>query len=144
MAASEQDRPAVARRRAQRKTHQGRIAPCRLVFIDETRAKTNMAPRRGWGPRGERLRAKVPHGRWRTMTFLAGLRSDRIVAPWVVDGPSNGATCRVYVERVLVPTRAPGDIVVTDNLGSHKRPAIRAPFARPAPSSSTCRPTAPT
>jgi putative transposase len=85
-----------------------------------------MAPLRGWGPRGERLRAKAPHGRWRTMTFLAGLRSDRIVAPWIVDGPINGASFRIYVERVLVPTLAPGDIGVMDNLGSHKSPAIRA------------------
>ena len=111
--------PAVARRRAQWKTHQGRIAPSRFVFIDETWAKTNMAPLRGWGRRGERLRAKVPHGRWRTMTFLAGLRSDRIVAPWIVDGPINGATFRVYVERVLVPTLAPGDIVV---MGQPRQP----------------------
>jgi transposase len=126
VAASEQDRPAIARRRAQWKTYQGRIDPHRFVFIDETWAKTNMAPLRGWGPRGARLRAKVPHGRWRTMTFLAGLRSDRIVAPWIVDGPINGASFRVYVERVLVPTLAPGDIVVMDNLGSHKSSAIRA------------------
>lgn len=85
-----------------------------------------MAPLYGWGPKGERLRAKVPHGRWRTMTFLAGLRSDRIVAPWVVNGPIDGTSFRIWVERVLVPTLEPGDIVVMDNLGSHKSPAIRA------------------
>lgn len=89
-----------------------------------------MAPLRGWGPRGVRVTAKVPHGHWKTMTFLAGLRSDRIVAPWVVDGPINGESFRIYVERVLVPTLAPGDIVVMDNLGSHKGPAIRAAIRR--------------
>ena len=98
--ASEQDRPAVARRRERWKAHQDRIDPSRLVFIDETWTKTNMAPLRGWGPRGERLTAKVPHDRWRTMTFLAGRRADRIVAPWVIDGPINGASFRVYLEQL--------------------------------------------
>jgi transposase len=96
-----------------------------LVFIDETWTKTNMAPLRGWGPRGSRLRAKVPQGRWKTMTFLAALRHDRIDAPWLLGGPINGATFRLYVEQVLVPTLRPGDIVVMDNLGSHKGRAVR-------------------
>ncbi len=125
MLASEQDRPDVARRRAQWTAHQSRVAPARLVFIDETWTKTNMAPLRGWGPRGRRLRAKVPQGRWKTMTFLAALRHDRIAAPWLLDGPINGETFRLYVEKVLVPTLRPGDIVVMDNLGSHKRRAVR-------------------
>lgn len=89
-----------------------------------------MAPLRGWSSRGVRLRAKVPHGRWQTMTFLAALRSDRIEAPWLIDGPINGERFRIYVEQVLVPTLKPGDIVILDNLGSHKgklvRRAIRA------------------
>jgi hypothetical protein len=72
----------VARRRAQWTRYQGRIDPARLVFIDETWTKTNMAPLRGWAPRGERLKAKVPHRRWKTMTFLAALRHDRVDAPW--------------------------------------------------------------
>jgi transposase len=72
-----------------------------------------------------RLRAKVPHGRWKTMTFLAALRSDRIDAPWLIDGPINGARFRIYVEQVLVPTLKPGDIVIMDNLGSHKGKAVR-------------------
>ena len=115
----------MARRRAQWTAYQNRVEPLRLVFIDETWTKTNMAPIRGWGPRGLRLRAKVPQGRWRTMTFLAALRHDRIDAPWLLAGPINGETFRLYVEKVLVPTLRPGDIVIMDNLGSHKGRAIR-------------------
>jgi transposase len=85
-----------------------------------------MAPLRGWCARGQRLHAKVPHGHWKTMTFLAALRNDRIEAPWVLDGPINGEAFRLYVEKVLVPTLQPGDIVVLDNLGSHKGRAVRA------------------
>lgn len=84
-----------------------------------------MAPLRGWGPRGRRLIAKVPHGRWRTMTFLAALRHDRIDAPWFIEGPINGESFRLYVEKVLLPTLRRGDIVVMDNLGSHKSKAVR-------------------
>jgi transposase len=107
------------------KKYQGRLDPRRLVFIDETWAKTNMAPLRGWGPRGQKLIAKAPHGRWRTLTFLAALRHDRIDAPCVIDGPINGETFRAYVEQFLVPTLNPGDLVVMDNLGSHKGQAVR-------------------
>ena len=99
--------------------------PQRLVFIDETWTKTNMAPLRGWAPRGQRLKAKVPHGKWRTLTFLAALRHDRIEAPWLLDGPINGECFGIYVERVLLPTLKPGDIVIMDNLGSHKAKAVR-------------------
>ena len=84
-----------------------------------------MAPLRGWAPRGPRLKAKVPHGKWKTMTFLAALRHDRIDAPWLLDGPINGERFRIYVEQVLVPTLKPGDIVIMDNLGSHKSKAVR-------------------
>lgn len=105
--------------------HQDRVAPERLVFIDETWTKTNMVALRGWAPRGHRLIAKVPHGHWKTMTFLAALRHDRIEAPWLLDGPIDGDSFRTYVERVLVPTLKPGDIVVMDNLGSHKSKAVR-------------------
>ena len=87
--------------------------------------KTNMGPLRGWAPRGQRLPGQVPYGHWKTMTFLAALRCDRIDAPWVLDGPINGESFRVYVEHVLVPALAQGDIVVMDNLGSHKGKAIR-------------------
>ncbi len=123
--ASEQDRPDVARRRIQWRKYQGRIDPGRLVFIDETWTKTNMAPLRGWAPCGERLLAKVTHGHWKTMTFLAALRHDRIDAPWLLDGPINGERFRIYIEKVLLPTLKPDDIVVADNLGSHKSKAVR-------------------
>ena len=84
-----------------------------------------MAPLRGWAPRGMRLKAKVPHGHWKTMTFLAALRHDRIDAPWLLDGPIDGDSFRAYVEKVLVPTLRPGEIVILDNLGSHKGKVVR-------------------
>ena len=84
-----------------------------------------MAPLRGWGPRGKRLDARVPHGHWKTLTFIAALRHDRIDAPWVVDGPINGDIFTAYVRQVLVPTLAKGDIVILDNLGSHKGEVAR-------------------
>jgi putative transposase len=84
-----------------------------------------MAPLRGWGERGKRIEAAVPHGHWQTQTFIAALRHDRVEAPWVLDGPINGESFRVYVEVELVPTLKPGDIVVMDNLGSHKGKAVR-------------------
>ena len=105
--------------------YQGQVAPERLVFIDETWTKTNMAPLRGWSERGTRLTAKVPHGHWKTTTFLAALRHDRIDAPWLLDGPIDGETFRIYVEKVLVPTLKPDQIVIMDNLGSHKGKAVR-------------------
>jgi transposase len=116
----------VARKRARWKAYQGRIAPSRLVFIDETWVKTNMAPLRGWGPRGKRLKGYAPYGHWKTLTFIAALRHDRIDAPWVIDGPINGEMFLLYVEEVLAPTLREGDIVVMDNLGSHKGKAARA------------------
>jgi len=115
----------VARRRAQWKKYQNRLDPARLVFIDETWAKTNMTRLRGWAPRGCKLLAKVPRGHWRTLTFLAALRHDRIDAPGVIDGPINGESFLAYVEQVLVPALKPGDIVIIDNLGSHKGKAVR-------------------
>jgi transposase len=123
--AGERDRPDVARRRAQWVQYQNKIAPERLVFIDETWTKTNMAPLRGWAPLGTRLKAKVPHGHWKTTTFLAALRHDRIDAPWLVNGPIDGESFQAYVEKVLAPTLRPGDIVIMDNLGSHKGKAVR-------------------
>lgn len=84
-----------------------------------------MAPLRGWAPLGERLVAKVPWGHWNTTTFIAALRVDRIEAPWLLDGPMNGESFRIYVEHELVPTLKPGDIVIADNLSSHKNKAAR-------------------
>jgi transposase len=104
------------------------------VFIDETWAKTNMTPLRGWSKRGSKLVAKAPFGKWKTLTFVAALRCDRIDAPCVLDGPINGTSFLAYVVQFLVPTLAPGDIVIMDNLGSHKghgvRKAIREAGAR--------------
>jgi transposase len=85
-----------------------------------------MTPLRGWGPRGQRLVAKAPHGHWKTLTFVAALRCDRIDAPLVFDGPINGQSFAAYVEQALAPTLKSGDIVVLDNLGSHKGVAVRA------------------
>ena len=114
--------------------YQNRIDPARLVFIDETWTKTNMAPLRGWAPCGQRLPGKAPYGHWKTMTFLAALRHDRLTAPWLIDGPIDSQSFLQYVEEVLVPTLKPGDIVIIDNLGSHKgkpvRQAIRAAGAK--------------
>ena len=84
-----------------------------------------MAALRGWAPRGQRLPTKVPHGRWKTMTFLAALRHDRIAAPWFLEGPIDGDSFRLYVEKILLPTLHPGDIVVMDNLGSHRNKIVR-------------------
>lgn len=123
--ADEQLRRDVVWRRRRWKAWQSRFDPQRLVFIDETWIKTNMAPLRGWCPRGSRLTGYAPHGRWRTMTFLAALRCDRLTAPCVFDGPINGECFRAYVDQLLLPTLKTGDIVIMDNLGSHKSKAVR-------------------
>ena len=91
-----------------------------MVFIDETGASTKMARRYGRCPKGQRLTMAVPHGHWKTTTFLAALRHDRIDAPCVIDGPMNGELFRACVEQFLAPTLSPGDIVVMDNLPAHK------------------------
>ncbi len=106
--------------------------------------KTNMAPLRGWGPKGKRLPAKAPYGHWKRLTFIAALRHDRIDAPFVIDGPINGELFTAYVEQVLAPTLNRGDIVILDNLGSHKGKATRQTSEKRAPTSSSCRPTAQT
>jgi transposase len=124
--AVEQDRPDILKRRWAWFEGQPDLDPDRLVFIDETWASTKMARTHGRAPRGERLRSPVPHGHWKTTTFVAGLRNSGIVAPMVLDGPINGATFQAYIEQVLVPELKCGDIVVMDNLGSHKGAAVRA------------------
>lgn len=123
--ASEQDRPKVARRRLQWQQRQDKIDARRLVFIDETWAKMNMTPTHGRCPIGQRLVAKVPHGHRKTLTFVAALRCDGITAPCLLNQPINAVSFRTYVEQFLVPTLRPGDIVVMDNLSSHKGKAIR-------------------
>jgi transposase len=95
------------------------------VFLDETWTTTNMARLRGRSPRGKRLLAAVPHGHWRTSTFLGGLRVDRMVAPLVLDGAINGDAFLAYVEQFLAPTLSVGDIVIADNLASHKVTGVR-------------------
>jgi transposase len=115
----------VRRHRARWRTYQGLIDPKRLVFIDETWAKTNMTRLYGWSPKGQRLIDKVPHGHWKTATFLAALRNDRVDAPCLFDGPINGERFLAYVEQFLVPTLSAGDVVILDNLGSHKAKAVR-------------------
>ena len=115
----------MKRHRLRWRSHQRRVDPSRLVFIDETWTKTNMTRLYGWAQRGRRLVAKVPHGHWKTATFLAALRNDRIEAPCLFDGPINGERFLAYVEQFLVPTLKRNDIVVLDNLGSHKGKAVR-------------------
>lgn len=94
------------------------------MFIDETWASTNMARRHGRSPRGQRLRMGVPHGHWKVTTFIAGLSTRGIVAPFVLDGPINRDAFETYVADVLVPDLRPGDIAVMDNLSSHKGPRL--------------------
>jgi transposase len=100
--------------------------PERLVFIDETWASTNMARRYGRAPCGERLRMSIPHGHWKTTTFIGALRLSGMTAPMVLDGPINGRAFQAYVDQVLVPELKPGDLVIMDNLGSHKGAGVRA------------------
>lgn len=102
------------------------VDPARLIFIDETWTATNMARTHGRCARGERLRSPVPHGRWKTTTFVAGRRLSGIAAPFVLDGPINRVAFQTYVEQVLIPELTPGDLVVMDNLGSHKGATVRA------------------
>jgi transposase len=99
----------------------------RLAFIDETSVKTNMVKTTGWAPRGQRLVDHAPFGHWRTQTFIGALRHDRLDAPWVLDGAMNSEMFDLYVETQLAPTLRPGDVVILDNLSSHKSPgAARA------------------
>jgi len=104
---------------------QPRIDVSGFVCVDETWTKTNMAPLHGWSPVGERCISCVPHGHWLTQTFIAGLTPSGIIAPSVFDGPINGESFLAYVEQILLPTLVRGDIVIMDNLGSHKGRAVR-------------------
>ena len=110
------------RRRVWIETRQSDMANMleRLVFIDETSLKTNLVKTTGWAPRGQRLIDHAPFGHWHTQTFIAGLAHDGLIAPWVLDGALNRASFDAYVERVLTPALRPGQIVVADNLSSHK------------------------
>jgi transposase len=123
--AAEQDRPDVQAQRAWWQVAMLGLDPWRLVFIDETGVNTKMTRRYGRAPRGARVIAKVPHGHWKTTTFVAALRSDGLTAPLVVDGAMNGDVFLAYVQQQLTRTLRPGDIVIMDNLASHKRAGVR-------------------
>ncbi len=114
----------MAAARAAWRAWQASLDPARLVFIDETGANTAMARRCGRAKRGARVVAPVPHGHWKTTTFVAGLRLTGLSAPFVIDQPMNGAIFQTYVKRCLAPTLRPGDIVIMDNLSSHKSQAV--------------------
>ena len=124
--AAEQDRDDVVQARAAWRAEQPRLNPGKLVFIDETWVKTNMTRRYGRAPRGQRVLDAVPHGHWKTTTFVAALRCDGVTAPGVFDGPIDGACFVAYVEQVLVPTLRRGDIVIMDNLRAHKVAGVEA------------------
>jgi transposase len=124
--ATEQDRPDVLKRRWDWFEGQLDLDPERLVFIDETWASTNMARRHGRCRRGQRLRSGVPHGHWKTTTLVAGLRRTGMMAPMVLDGLINREAFTAYVRQVLIPELHPGDIVIMDNLSSHKTPVVAA------------------
>lgn len=125
LVAAEQERPDVALKRIDWRSNELNIDPEHLVFIDETSAKTNMTRTRGRSLKGTRLVARVPHGHWKTTTFVAALRSSGLTAPMVVDGAINGAIFLAYVQQQLVPTLSKNDIVVMDNLSSHKVAGVR-------------------
>ncbi len=124
----------MAEARQRWREDQPSLDPARLVFIDETGTSTNMTRLRGRARRGARVVGRVPHGHWKITTFVAGLRCDAVTAPFVIDRPMNGPIFRTYLKRCLIPTLTPGDIVIMDNLSSHKvagvREAIEAAGAR--------------
>jgi len=128
--AAERDRPDVAAKRAEWAAAQPGLDPAQLKFVDETWASTNMARQYGRSPKGQRLVGTVPHGHWKTTTFVAAIGALGMEAPMVIDGAMNGELFTAYVERVLVPTLHPGDIVVRDNLTAHKKPAVRRAIER--------------
>jgi transposase len=109
---------------------QPELDPARLVFVDETGASTKMARLYGRAPQGKRCVAAVPHGHWKTTTFVGGLRQSGMTAPMVLDGPMNAVAFLAWVEQVLAPTLSSGDIVVLDNLPAHKQVAVRAAIER--------------
>src|SRR5437588_2434415 len=123
--AAERERVDVARARRRRIREQGMLDPARLVFIDETAVSTNMVRLGGRAPRGVRLIGHVPLGEWKTITFVAALRRNKMTAPMVVDGPMTGEMFLAYVEQCLVPTLRPSDIVVMDNCRVHLVAGIR-------------------
>jgi transposase len=134
MHAAEQEREDVRAAREAWFAGQLDLDPDRLVFLDETAAKTSMARRYGWSPRGERCRIAAPAGHWKTTTVIAGLRTNGPSALALLDGPITGEHFRAYVTQTLVPSLRRGDTVILDNLGAHKvagvREAVEAAGAR--------------
>jgi transposase len=125
--AEEQSRPDVAaKREAWRRDVMPKLDPAKLVFLDETAAKTNMTRTHGYAPRGERLDGFAPYRRWQTTTFMGAMRADGFLAPMVVDGAMTGELFLAYVERVLIPELRPGSVVVMDNLSCHTQAGVRA------------------
>jgi transposase len=123
--ASEQERAdVVAARETWRQMQQG-LDPTKLVFLDESGVKTNMARRHGRAKKGKKVGASIPHGHWKSLTFIAGLRADRIDAPWVLDRAMNGTAFLTYLREVLGPTLAKGDVVIMDNLSTHKVAGVK-------------------
>lgn len=128
--ASEQQRADVLRRRRLWSESQLDLDPERPIFVDETAASTKMARLRGRAKRGDRCRASIPHGHWKTTTFTAGLRLDGLAAPMLLDGPMNGPAFLAYAEQVLAPELRPGDVVVMHNPPSHKISGVREAIER--------------
>ena len=125
LAASEQRRPEIARARdlwtgGRRPFFNKSLA--KLIFIDETSTNTKLTKRSGWAPRGQRYRTHAPFGSWTSQTFIAGLRSWGMVAPWIVDRPMNGRIFETWIETQLAPTLSKGDVVILDNVAFHKSP----------------------
>jgi len=121
----EQERPGLLRQRQEWFDEQLDLDPEKLVFIDETGLNTKMARIRGRALKGDRCRAGIPHGHWKTTTFTGALRLTGMTAPMVLDGAMNGAAVLAYIEQVLTPTLSPGDVVIMDNLPAHKASGIR-------------------
>jgi transposase len=127
--AAEQTRADIAAARIAWRELQPRLNPRKLVFLDETWAKTNMTRAYGRSPRGQRLLASAPFGHWNTSTLIAALRHDGVVAPMVLNAATNGRAFLAWVRHFLAPTLQPGDIVVADNLASHKVAGVRETIA---------------
>jgi len=123
--AAEQKRPDVQQRRRWWRILLDRWRPEQLVFLDETGANTKMERRYGWGPKSSRVISHVPHGHWKTTTFVGGLRTTGLTAPTVLDGPMNSEFFLAYVQQQLVSTLRCGDLVIMDNLSSHKQTGVR-------------------
>ena len=141
--AAERSRPDVAKARAEWRETQPNLNPGKLAFLDETWTKTNMVRLHGRPPRGERLIGTSPRGRWKTATFLAGLRQDVLPAPAVFDGPINGDRFLAYVEQILAPTLTAGDTAVWAICPRRRSPLCAEPSMQSVPAYGSHPPTAP-